>query len=310
MKSLFVHSFIRFNREDPFLSKRRNKAFSILLSRGNLHNFSAYLSSYDYYNKSNKKLKKAWIFDGKWKKVKNIKVDLFYYHGKTRDIYTEVKNVKKILNLPILNHLELELVCDDKLLTYNIFSEMMPKTFLINNFYGLQKVLHFIKTDKIVLKPRDGSNGDGVLIMPRDKLKNGIKKNTIAQEFIDSSYGVCGIKKQHDLRVVIIDGKIDHCYLRIPKNGSFLANAAQGASKIFLEASDLPSSILKRVKIIDKCIEQYGPRVYTADFVMDPDKKSWLIELNSKPGMLYYDNALKTRVKFYDNLYKIMHKLC
>lgn len=310
MKSLFVHSFVKFNRDHPFANSRRNEAFALLLTRGKKHGYKVYLSRYDYYNKRSRKLRKAWIFTEEgWKRVKDKKVDLFYYHGKTKDIHSEAKKVEKLCNLPILNHLELELVCDDKLLTFNIFPDLVPKTFLVNDFYELQRVLHYVKTDKIVLKPRDGSNGNGILIMEKKKLRNGIKKNTVVQAFVDSSKGICGIKKRHDLRVVVMDGKIDHCYLRIPKNGSLLGNAAQGAKKIFLKKSSLPSSIRKRIKIIDRHFKHYGPRVYTTDFMMDENNKPWLIELNSKPGMLYYDDAPKTRVRYYDHLYQTMNKL-
>ena len=309
MRSLFVHSFVKFNNHNPFIKERRNEAFSALLSKGIDHNFNTYLSRYDLYNKRTKTLKKAWVYDDKWKVVKNKKVDLFYYHGRTKNIYSECRKVKKVLNLPIINHLELESVCDDKLLTFNIFPDMVPKTFLVNDFYELQRVLYFIKTDKIVLKPRDGSNGNGIIIMSKKNLSNGIKKNTIIQEFVNTSHGICGVKKIHDLRVVIIDGKIDHCYIRTPANGSLLCNVAQGGRKIFLKNSELPSSILRRVKIIDSHLEHYGPRIYTADFMMDENKKPWLVELNSKPGMLYYDNALKVRDRFYNNLYKTIAKL-
>jgi len=309
MKSVFIHSIAKFNRELPFKNKRRNEAFSVMLNQAKKNGFKAYLSRYDFYDKNTKKLKKAWVFDEGWKIVKDKQVDLFYYHGKTRNINKEIMKVEKINNLPILNHLELESVCDDKLLTFNIFPDMVPKTFLVNDFFELQRVFHYIKTDKMVLKPRDGSNGRGIIVMEKKKLTNGIKKNTIVQEFIDSSNGICGIKKMHDLRVIIIDGKIDHCYLRIPKKGSYLGNAAQGAKKIFLKISDLPSTVIRRVKIIDKHFEHYGPRVYSADFIMDPNGKPWLIELNSKPGTMWYDDAPQTRKRYYNHLYQTLTKL-
>ena len=305
MDSVFIHSFIKFNRNAPFANEKRNEAFSILLRKGLENNFQAYLSRYDFYNKRNKKLRKAWVFeDNKWKIIKDKKVDIFYYHGKTQGIAEETKKVNKLINLPTINHLELEQVCDDKLLTFNIFPELSPKTFVVNDFYELQRIIHYIKSDRVVLKPRFGSNGRGIVILNKKHLKNGIKKDTVVQEFIDSSNGILNIKKTHDLRVIIIDGKINHAYIRVPTNGSLISNASLGAKKIFIKYDQIPHSVLKRVRKIDSHFKHYGPRVYSADFAMDENNKPWLIELNSKPGMLYYDQAPELRVKYYNKLYQ------
>lgn len=310
MKTVFIHSFVKFNREAPFLNEKRNEVFSILLKQGIKNDFKAYLSRYDFYNKRNRKLRKAWTFeDGKWKVEKDKKVDLFYYHGKTRGIKEECKKVQKLINLPTINHLELEQVCDDKLLTYNIFPELSPKTFVVNDFYELQRIIYYIKSNKVVLKPRYGSNGKGIVILDKNQLKNGIKKDTIVQEFIDSSNGILGMKIVHDLRVIIVDGKINHAYIRTPKKGSMLCNAHLGARKIFLKNEEIPSSIIRKVKIIDSHFKHYGPRAYSADFAVDENNKPWLIELNSKPGMLFYDDAPHLRVKYYDKLYQAIEGL-
>lgn len=305
MNSVFIQSFIKFNRGVPFVNEKRNEIFSLLLKTGIKHNFQAYLSRYEYYNKRSRKLRKAWTFEeGRWKQVKDKRVDLFYYHGKTRGIVEECKKIQKIINLPTINHLELEQVCDDKLLTYNIFPELSPKTFMVNDFYELQRIIHYVKSKKVVLKPRFGSNGRGIVILDKNKLRNGIKKDTIVQEFVDSSNGVLDVKKTHDLRVIIVDGKINHSYIRVPKYKNLLCNAYLGAKKIFIKNDEIPSSILKRIKKIDSHFQHYGPRIYSADFAMDENNKPWLIELNSKPGMMYYDKAPQLRLKYFNKVYK------
>lgn len=309
MHSLFVHSFINLDIPVPFANKLRSDAFSIFLEQAPKHNFEACLSRYEYYDKNKKQLKKAWIFeDGKWKKVQNRKVDLFYYHGKTEGILEECKKLEKVLNLPTLNHLDVEKICDDKLLTYEIFPDLFPKTFIIHTFYDLQKVIHNIKTDKVVLKPRFGSQGRDVIVLEKNNLKNGIKKDTIVQEFIDSSKGVLNIKKVHDFRVIMMNGKINHAYIRTPKQG-LICNASLGADKTYIDNDEIPCSILNKIKKIDSYLKQYGSRVYSADFAMDKNKKPWLIELNSKPGMMYYSKAPELRLKYFNQLYKIFSRL-
>ena len=310
MDSVFIQSFIKFNRGAPFANEKRNEVFSLLLKTGIKHNCQAYLSRYEYYNKRSRKLRKAWTFEeGRWKQVKDKKVNLFYYHGKTRGIVEECRKMQKIINLPTIYHLELEQVCDDKLLTYNIFPELSPKTFMVNDFYELQRIIHYVKSKKVVLKPRFGSNGRGIVILNKNKLRNGIKKDTIVQEFVDSSNGVLDVKKTHDLRVIIIDGKINHAYIRVPKYKNILCNAYLGAKKIFIRNDEIPSSILKRIKKIDSHFKHYGPRIYSTDFAMDENNKPWLIELNSKPGMMYYDDAPKLRIKYYNKLYQAIKGL-
>ncbi len=310
MESVFIHSFVKLNRDAPFANEKRNEVFSILLKQGIKNNCKVYLSRYDFYNKRSRKLRKAWAFEnGKWQKVENKKVDIFYYHGKTQGIVEECKKIQKLINLPMINHLELEQVCDDKLLTFNIFPELSPKTFVVNDFYELQRIIHYIESDKVVLKPRFGSNGKGIVILDKTQLKNGIRKDTIVQEFIDSSNGILGMKIVHDLRVIIVNGKINHAYIRTPQKGSLLCNAHQGAKKIFIKNDEIPSSVIRRVKKIDSHFQHYGPRVYSADFAMDKNGKPWLIELNSKPGMMYYDEAPELRIKYYDKLYQAIKGL-
>lgn len=310
MDSVFIHSFAKLNREVPFDNEKRNEAFSLLLEQGEKNNFEVYLSRYNFYNKRNRKLRKAWIYENKkWKKVKNKKVGVFYYHGKTKGIAEECKRIQKLINLPIINHLELEQVCDDKLLTYNIFPELSPKTFIVNDFYELQRIIYYIKSKKVVLKPRFGSNGIGIVILNKDKLRNGIKKDTVVQEFVDSSNGILNVKKTHDLRIIIIDGKINHAYIRVPKYNNLLCNAYLGAKKVFIRNDEIPFSVLKRIKKIDSHFQHYGHRVYSADFAMDENKKPWLIELNSKPGMLFYDKAPHLRIKYFNKLFKAFKQL-
>ena len=305
MKNVLIHSLSKFHKDKPFGNERRNESFSVMLKQGKKAGFNVFLSRYEFFNRRNKQIKKAWVYkEGKWEKVYNKKIDLCFYHGKTQDINREATRIQKALNIPIINHMELEQVCDDKLLTYNIFPELLPKTFLVNDHYELHRVLHYVRTEMVVLKPRYGSYGRGVMILPKNKLKNGILKDTIVQEFIDSSKGIFDIHSVHDLRVIIIDGKIDHAYIRIPKQGSLISNATRGGKKIFIENSQITSNIKRIIKKVDRHFQSYGARVYSVDLAIDKDNKPKVIELNSKPNTLFYEEALQTRERFYKNIFK------
>ena len=306
MDSVFIQTRVSFDRNKPFFEDRRNESFAGLIEQARKNDLNVFLSGINLYNKNKENVNIGWIFENeKWFKVKNQKFDLIFYRGKNKEALKFAKYIKK-LNYPLLNHYRLENICNDKILTNIIFPNLTPKTFLINNHYDLQRSLKLIKTDKVVLKPRYGAYGKGVIIINKKDLKNGIKKDTVLQEFIDSSNGIkeLRLKSYHDLRCMIIDGKIDHCYVRLPRRNSLLANARLGAKKFYINNEDLPSYILQKIKFIDSKMKLFGTRIYSADFLVDENKKPWLIELNSKPGTFYYDNALRIRNKYHFNLGK------
>lgn len=305
MLNIFVNSIASFNRnkEKPFFNDLRNNVFSILLSQAEKHNVNLFLSNIKEYDQRKKELKKAWIFtNNKWETVSNQKVNLMYYHAKNEPSY----EICSKINLNVVNRPDFELLCDDKLKCYTSFPEITPKSFLINNHNELAKALKFIQTEKVVLKPRFGSYGKGVIIINKKDLRNGITKNTILQEFVDSSDGLSGmgIKQTHDLRVVVINGRVDHCYARIPKNNSLISNVTRGASKVYFNPSEIHSKIKLLLKKIDKSVSDFYPRIYSADFMMDNNKNCWLVEMNSKPGTLYYNDKPKIRERYYSNVVK------
>ncbi len=306
MDSVFIQTRVSFDRNKPFFENRRNESFANLIEQARENDLNVFLSRINLYNKNKRSVNIGWAFEnGKWIRMKDQKFDLVFYRGKNKEALKFAKHVRK-LKYSLRNHYKLENICNDKILTGMVFPSLMPKTFLINNHYDLQKSLKSIKTDKVVLKPRYGAYGRSVIIIDKKDLRNGIKKDTVLQEFIDSSYGIKELKFRgyHDLRCIVIDGKIDHCYLRLPRRNSFLGNMSRGAKKIYVDKDDLPFYIKKKIKFIDNKMRLFGTRIYSADFLVDEDKKPWLIELNSKPGTFYYDNALRIRDRYHFNLTK------
>jgi len=310
-KSIFVHCSTKFHRNEPFLGQRWNEAFAAFSRIGQDLGFEVYFSRAPFYNQQNKELRRAWVYDGKWKKTRNKKVDLLYFRGKNVEtVPTKIQEFsERVKNLPIINNLKLESICDDKLLTHSIFPQIMPKTFLVNSSYEVHRVLNHLPSDYIVLKPRYGSFGKGVLILHKKEFLNGVSKDMILQEFVDTSGGIFGIKRVHDFRTILINGKIDHCYLRIPKRGSLLCNSTAGGKKILIDPEILPSRIIRRLKMIDSHFKCYGPRVYSIDMMQEPDKRLWLLEMNSKPGVYYYEGLKDIRKNFYKNIFRMLDRI-
>ena len=290
MKNIGV-LFKTLKSSDCTLSKQRvKKAFEIIskLSQGKLKFF---ISTFDNYSKGY--LKKASVFEDKWKTVENQKIDLIFDRARSNP---ETNKLKENIKIKIINDSELNNLCWDKLKTYELFPDLVPKT---------TKKISELK-GKIIIKPRYGIMGKDVRLADN---KTKLKKDFIAQEFIDNSSGIkqLNIKGAHDLRVMIINGEIDHGYVRVAKPGCLTSNCTKGGNKVFLEK--IPKEINDIVKKIDKKISKYNPRIYAIDFVYDKSQKPWIIELESMPGFSYYDNAEQIRIRFLEKLINIFNKI-
>ena len=105
-----------------------------------------------------------------------------------------------------------------------------PQSYEIKNATDLKENLRlFDENSYVVLKPANGLKGIGVSIdYPANiaKLKNiDFSAPWILQEFVDTSHGISGlVSGDHDLRVVIANGKILFSHIRQPQAGSKIAN--------------------------------------------------------------------------------------
>ena len=296
------------NKKYPFKSKRSNKAFAIFSTVGMKNGFQVFFANGNWYK--DKKLLKAWYFDKEWKKTANQEIDIVYDYFRFTKRNKEIKNkIKK--QLMIVNDPEFEELCYNKLKSYSLFPKKTRiKEFLVNNKKELNTILPKLKTEKVVLKPRYGLRGKEIIICDKKKIPKNINKNTIVQEFIDSSSGIkkLEIKGMHDLRILLINGKIDHCYARLPKKGCCLANCALGARKKFIDKKKLPKSVIEIINHINKKISKFKPRIHSIDFIFDKQQKPFVLELESQPGTYYYDKHEDIRKNFYGNIFKVIKK--
>jgi glutathione synthase/RimK-type ligase-like ATP-grasp enzyme len=182
-----------------------------------------------------------------------------------------------------INNSILEAICRDKLLTHRTFPDLVKKTMLL----GGSQITDDIKTEKVVIKPRYGSNGKEVKVLKKTDVSLKTNSNTeyVIQELIDSSQGITGlINRRHELRVFVFDGEISAAYIRIPAENSYLANISQGGKEMKISLADLPTSAHEIIQEIDKKFLTISPRIYTVD-IMYENNKPWIVELNDIPGM-------------------------
>ncbi len=297
-------------RAKPFSNKDYRYSYEYFYDLCKKNGIQMYRASYEWYDYEKHIFKYAWIFEGEganWKKVKNIKPDLIYDKTKARlEIYCKKELIGK--NYLFINALSFTRIIDDKFVTGLIFDKWSKKSWLISNSSELKNILPKIKSDKIVVKPVSESGGKNVQILQKKNAptKAVVDEPSIAQEFIDSSKGVPGIShKMHDLRIVMINDEIIYSYIREPKEGSYLANLAQGGSLKIVQKEKLPKSIMPIIKDVGSAFESFRPRIYSIDLMFDEKQRPWIVELNSMPGLFFTPEEKPYMIEMYKELLKV-----
>lgn len=193
-------------------------------------------------------------------------------------------------NLTVVNERRFKVLAWDKWAAYQVIGEYMPKTFLVENESEIADVVAKIKTDKIVLKPFNGLKGLGVFIGLKDdaigfKFPENFPRY-IAQEFVDTSGGIPNVTPGlHDLRVAIVNGKPVWCHVRVPAEGTFLANAAQGGDLREVDYDKVPDSIKHVVRDVSAMFStSYDNPIYSLDFGIDRNGTPLIFEINDQLG--------------------------
>lgn len=186
----------------------------------------------------------------------------------------------------VVNPLEFDDLARNKWKCYQMFSRFMAPTYQITKDSWLE-TLDTISTDIAVLKPEVGFAGRGVIVKKKvDLHPEDIEGDEpyIVQEFLDSSAGIEGlISGLHDLRVFVFNGVPKLSYIRTPKEGSYVANLAQGGTIKPIRLEDVPESAMDIVRAVDAEYRIIYPRIYTVD-LMFADGRPYLIETNIRPG--------------------------
>ncbi len=271
---------VKFDRETPFDKEWKNKDYAEYTEMLEDRGLEVVCSEYRGYDSG--QMEKAFHFNGdKWQKVENIEIDGVY------DLFRHDKekyDVKQAMEdeVGILNHPEVAELCQDKLETYEMFSEYLPETreasknnieFMLEN-YG-----------RAVLKPRFGSSGEGIRILK--EVPDNIPDDMLVQRFMESDdLPEFNIQGPHDLRILVVSGKPIGAYFRVPDEG-LVSNVALGGRKIYVELDNLPGELFDMVDEVGAELEAYDPTIYTVDFMFS-DGKAWIVELNSQPGVYYH----------------------
>lgn len=288
--------------KDPFFGfGKKSNIYHYFFEKGKELGFDMFLASGPDSYVNNLQFKNPSYFDGNAfiKQKKTITADAIY----DRSGGTNFPNNK--IDKKVLNCSEFKILCNDKNKMYEYFGEFMPKSFKIRNRSDLNKSLkEFVPGSLIVLKPAKGLGGKGILIEKAatlKKVKLDSKKEYVLQEFIDTSCGIRGItKEKHDLRVVVVNGKITLSHIRIPKKGGFLANASQGAAIKEIPLKEIPAEAICIVRKVQKIIDKkFQKPIYSVDIGMTKEGP-FIFELNDQIG--FPSEKMRNAKNFIDGL--------
>lgn len=198
----------------------------------------------------------------------------------------------------------------NKYRTYQLFKKFMKPTYHITSRRDFSVALKKVTTEKAVYKPNEGSSGRGIIISKKELLKKKMKSfDGLLQDFIDTSGGVPGVcVGTHDMRILMMDGKIIQTYIRLPKKGSLIANIAQGGTMMEIPLKKVPTAALRITRTIDRYFKKYGTRIYAIDFGFEAGKP-YLIELNPQPGLPYKEWSMYYTA-WHQGVIRILRRAC
>lgn len=254
----------RMRRYDPALMRQ---VYGALFGMGLAKGIRFVQTNFDWYY--NGKFSKGWFFDGEWRIITGFEADLVYDKTKFIEPYREVK---RRFGLRILNPYDVEETCCDKIVTHERFPDLVPRT---------AKDPSELSSSLVVHKPNFGSGAAQIVVMNREAAIP--VAGALYQEFVPCREDYPG--SVYDTRVILANGKPVQAYRRVSPKGSLISNLSAGGRQEFLD--NVPSELEAPIAQIDGRFAN-SPRLYTADFVIDPSGKPWLIELNSKPGLQSY----------------------
>ncbi|MFZ2970447.1 MAG: YheC/YheD family protein [Minisyncoccia bacterium] len=292
------------NNRKPFFDLANKADIEKLFVEGEKEGIEFYRAPIQWFDINNNIFKKAWSFKNcKWKTMNNIAPDIVFdkcqYTPELSIVKNQIATVFKFVNDPSFDE-----ITSNKFITYCFFSDFMARSYLIRNTNDLNKKIDNLNGGKFVLKPVTGNQGKDVMILKKNEIKNIIiNRQSLLQEYIESDRGIKGIvRSRHDFRIIIFNKEIFCVYARIPQEGSFLANIAQGGSRLFLDKKEIPLSVLDIVKEIIKRFKGFDYLFYSADFIFDRNQKPYLLEINSRPRFVVGND--KNSRKFFDKYYK------
>jgi glutathione synthase/RimK-type ligase-like ATP-grasp enzyme len=283
-------SEVDWDRETPF-NYAPDESYAYFSELADEEGVELFMAKYTWYSDGD--LDKAWRFDDGWKKVKDIELDAAQDKFKSDEGTLELKR-KISKELAIINDPELEILCKDKLRTFERFQDYTPETRKASE-NNIEAMLE--EYGKIVLKPRRAYGAEGIYVIEEGEEIPGIENGEyIVQRYIDSSDGIKRlVDGSHDLRGIVVNGTLLGAYIRYNED-SEISNVSEGGTKKALSLEEFPEDAKEIVQEVNDELD-YSPAIFSVDLFYDEEGQPWIVELNGKPGLNFFgDEEVKKQV--------------
>ena len=282
-------SFITEAKEEPYRllilsSKPKNQQYFRTVQRLVDESKKAGIESYVLFVESGKIIDgKAYQFDDK----KGFEIDssntVAIVRGSvaSRDAWMDMVSQLEKMGICCVNSRRTIEMCADKYWTSLRLSDSgipTPKTSLLQSEEQLQNSLDIIGEDyPLILKTLRGSKGIGVIFIESKRQLSSLVqllwKQDAETEILLQTY----IKSDFDVRVIVLNGKIQATMRRDVLKGDFRSNYSRGAKVKQYKLSDEEISICLKA---DKSVNG----VWTAVDFIKKGKDTFVLEVNSSPG--------------------------
>lgn len=285
MKNVFLIRSGDISKKSLPVQRKRSKAYKVLFAMGKERGFRMAWSATE--NFDGKRFTKYFIHNGSKWELKTEPLKPHFIIDKSYATLGVSQKMKMALVAPFMDPIQLQLLVNDKFLTEAAFPGLIHSGMIVRTNDQLRQALKKIKSRVVVVKPLASSGGRDIQILSKPKMVNyQIKRPMLVQEFIDSSKGVPGLYKGiHDFRLLFLNNKLVHSYIRTCAPNTKLCNVALGAGRVIVPLHKVPKEMLKISAVFQKRFAQFHNSFYSLDFIWKDGKKPIVIEANVKPGL-------------------------
>lgn len=292
----------RARRDEPFDHAHENDAYAHLAMLSRQAGIELHVAHFDNARGGGRVL--CWALEGgEWRPKELAASEVSVAYADLPPNEPEANVLRRMLvdaGATFVNDLRMNDALTDKLLTYQLWPELVPLTLeagtpSLRERLATEVARHpDLRADEAILKPRYGERGKQVETVEVSSLGSGAEpEGFIVQPLMDSEDGIpeLGITGRHDLRMMVQDGEVTDFFVRVAPEDGFICNQSHGGTIAYFALHELPPRFGAVAGQVDEALAVYSPRYYSIDVGVGRSGKIWVYELNTMPGIIWNAQA-------------------